>query len=107
MTIMLSNKRLSLKKLNEGYERIKDYEEVSLPPILVIAKTATLMQIPQGCKQRFKANRFLARGAVDGIVKSINHSLGRSEFITRSIPGTLSSEYYVAHLSEKDIKERK
>ncbi len=107
MAIMLSNKRLSLKKLNEGYKKIETYEEVKLPPVVMIAKTATLLQIPQGKKQQFKASKFLARGAVDGIVRSINRSLGRTEFIVRSIPGTLSSEYCVAHLSEDDIDEFK
>lgn len=80
---------------------IIDLEEVSLPFVSEISVQNTILQIPEGCKQRFKAAEFQGRYSASAVVTRLNKQLGYEAFIVSSIPGTHCTEYYVGHVPEK------
>lgn len=102
---MVNTKEKGVKKLKGRYNEIVGLEEVSLPFAYKVSLPDTVKQIPEGCKQLFKALEFQASTSIRTVVNRVNTELGYEAYIIVQKPGTHGTEYYIAHKRPSDTSE--
>lgn len=101
---MTTAKKKGLNNPKAKFEDYIGYREVNLPPAMKVSDIDTIIQIPEGCRQVFKAKEFKSKACAYQLLHRINGKLGEEIYKVLDIPGTNGTEYCVIHLTGTIVK---
>ena len=97
---MTTAKKKGLNNPKVKFDDFAEYKEVNLPMAMKVSEIDTILQIPEGCKQVFKAKEFKSKAGVYQILHRLAIKLGYEAYKVLDVPGTNGTEYCIIHIAE-------